>query len=71
MLKNHSPTFLGIKYPDMDNYQYFEPEKVMQVNEEWGWEQLSAAEYNEYLEGEGICFGILADLFIKAEFLMN
>jgi len=34
-------------YPEL-----IEPEYISTVGEEWGWEQLSVAEYNEYLEAE-------------------
>jgi hypothetical protein len=32
--------------------EYMEVKETPEVGEEWGWQQLSAAEYNEYLEAE-------------------
>jgi hypothetical protein len=40
----------GVKFPQ--DYDYLDPKVVPQVDETWGWEQLSAFEYNEYLEAE-------------------
>jgi hypothetical protein len=37
-------------YPDYVKYHSFEAKEL--VEEKWGWEQLSVAEYNEYLEAE-------------------
>lgn len=39
-----------IKYPD--DWKSEEPKILSQVGEEWGWEQLSVAEVNEYTEAE-------------------
>lgn len=40
----------GVKFPD--NYAYVEPKVIAQVVEDWGWEQLTVAEYNEFLEAQ-------------------
>jgi hypothetical protein len=40
----------GVKFPK--EYDYEDPNIVPQVDETWGWEQLSSSEYNEYLEAE-------------------
>ena len=40
----------SVIYPDF--YEHVDPITLVQVKEEWGWEQLSIAEYNEYLEAE-------------------
>jgi hypothetical protein len=48
--KREQPDLSGVKFPE--DYEYKEPKVVPQVSEEWGWEQLSVAEHNEYLEAE-------------------
>jgi hypothetical protein len=34
------------------DYEYVDPTVIQQVTEDWGWEQLTVAETNEYLEAE-------------------
>jgi hypothetical protein len=58
--KTSCPDLSKVKFPE--DYVCEDPNIVRQVNEEWGWEQLSVAEYNEYLEAEA--FASHVGLFI-------
>jgi hypothetical protein len=40
----------GVKFPE--EYEYVEPKVITQVGEDWGWDQLTVAEYNEFLEAQ-------------------
>jgi hypothetical protein len=40
----------GIKFPE--DYEYVDPKVIAQVNEDWGWDQLTITEYNEFLEAQ-------------------
>jgi hypothetical protein len=48
--KRSQPDLSKVEFPK--DYECEDPNIILQVNEEWGWEQLSVAEYNEYLEAE-------------------
>lgn len=40
----------GVKFPE--DYEYIDPQIIPQVGEDWGWDQLTVAEYNEFLEAQ-------------------
>lgn len=40
----------GVKFPA--DYEYIDPIVIPQVGEDWGWDQLTVAEYNEFLEAQ-------------------
>lgn len=48
--KSSQADLSGIKMPE--DWVNIERTVIPQVNENWGWEQLTVAEYNEYLEAE-------------------
>jgi len=48
--KKERPDLSSVKFPD--DYEVKDPDVIQQVAEDWGWEQLTVAEYNEYLEAE-------------------
>lgn len=50
--KNASADISVLEVPEKPKYVGAEINMLTTVNEDWGWEQLSVAEYNEYLEAE-------------------
>jgi hypothetical protein len=40
----------GVKFPE--DYEYVDPKVIAQVGEDWGWDELTVAEYNEFLEAQ-------------------
>ena len=48
--KIEQPDFSSVVFPKMCEYE--KPTVLLHVNEEWGWEQLTVSEYNEFLEAE-------------------
>jgi len=48
--RNAKPDISVIKFPE--DWELDDPTYLRQVDESWGWEQLSLGEYNEYLEAE-------------------
>jgi aminopeptidase N len=53
-IKNEQPDFSGIVLPKrpLQELMNINNDLLSEVNETYGWEQLSASEYNEYLEAE-------------------
>ena len=49
-IKRSQADTTSVKMPE--DWEYVEPKVIPQVGEDWGWEQLSLREYNEYLEAE-------------------
>jgi len=48
--KMEHPDISSVVFPKGNDYK--EPVVLAQVKEEWGWDQLTVSEYNEYLEAE-------------------
>jgi hypothetical protein len=48
--KREAADISKVEFPK--NYEYIDPNVIQQVDENWGWAQLTKAEYNEYLEAD-------------------
>jgi hypothetical protein len=48
--KREAADISKVEFPK--NYEYIDPKVIQQVDENWGWAQLTKAEYNEYLEAD-------------------
>lgn len=68
-VKNESPDFSSVTMPKeplfIDSYEYFETN----VDEQWGWDQLTSSEINEYYEAEAYAAHI--GQFIHNDSILN
>lgn len=51
-IRTASPDLSGVKYPEKPKFVNPVDNSLAEVDEKWGWEQLSTAEINEFLEAE-------------------
>lgn len=65
--KNETPDLSSVELPERPEYEKYEP--IDRVREEYGWEQLTTNEYNDYLEAEAFASHI--GQFIHDDSILN